>query len=730
MCEEQRLRRAAFQGHHRAPRPHAAGPARSYPLRFTLVVLVTALSVGVGIGVGVLTLNNTRSAVRRLSDTVLREVREQTVDKTGAFLGVARPSLGLLRDLLSRDAACGIHAPEEPRDAALRERGRHLIRTLKSSTHYDMVYFGDSKGYFTGARRRGRGYLVEFRWPSDGGTRRRAYFVTEDDSWERVVLSDRRPFDPRTRPWYVSAASSRAFVWTDPYVFHEAGMPGITAALPVTGAGGQLRGVVGVDIYLHDLDGFVKRFRESGRYVCILSSQGRVVAQPGRSAAELTRYASGEGGNDEPAALPSAAMSKDPLLKAIGRAKIGAATRDDIRLDAGGESYLAASYAMNTEGRDWSVIVAVPRREVVGVVQTNTLITFAACLLVMALSVLAGIYAARSIARPLHVFAGEMDQVANLDIPDRPSPRSRIQEVDEMGRALDRMKAGLRSYQRYVPAALVRSLHEAGDEARIGGKHARLTVSFADIKNFTGFAEGRDPAEVVERLGEFLELVEGQVSRYGGIVDKYSGDEVMALWGPPIAPLEDPEWCACEAALGYFEAMRAQSEATGQPPALQAAIGIHTGDALVGNIGSKVRLSYTAIGDAVNVASRVESLNRMYRTRILVTEATMSSVMDHFEARLVDKVAVKGRREGIRLYELLARHGELDELTQALCQQHYAAMKLYRERDWPAAHAAFMRVLETKPDDGPSLVLAERCAEFAANPPPSVWDGVYQVNLK
>ena len=730
------MRPTAFRSH---PRVHKAGPGArvsAYPLHTILVALVTTLALIIGVGVGVPTALNTRNAVRRLSDSVLREIREQTVAKTDAFLGAAKPSLILLRDLMSRDPECAMFAAGEPRDAVLRARGRHLLRVLKSATHYDMVYYGDAHGYFIAARRRGSSYLVEFRWPSGGATVRRTYAVTDRDEWVRERATDRRPYDPRNRPWYVLAVKRRDFVWTDPYVFHEAGQPGITAGLPVADAGGRIRGVVGVDFYLHDLDTFVTRFRDDGRYVCILSSDGAVVAEPGRTAEALRRYAATphpDGGSADLPTLPPATSSADGLLRAIGKARIGPVKRDDIVLRVGSQIYLAASFPIQFgEERPWSVIVAVPRSEVVGVVQTNTFITFAVRLVVLLLSTLGGAYVAFSIARPLRAFAGEMDQVADLVIPDRPSPRSRIREVDEMGRALDRMKAGLRSYQRYVPSAVVRFLHDAGDEARMGGHHVRLTVSFADIKDFTGYAEMHEPGEVVERLGEFFELVENLVARHGGIVDKYSGDEVMALWGPPIAPLENPEWAACEAALAYAEHLRRHSEEAERDGVaiLRAGIGIHSGDALVGNIGSSVRLSYTAIGDAVNVASRVEGLNRFYRTQVLVTEATLAVVKDHFEARLVDKVAVKGRREGIRLYELLARHGELDEETQALCAAHYAGMRLYRERDWLGAHAAFLSALEIRPDDGPSLVLAERCAQFAANPPPAAWDGVFQINWK
>lgn len=730
------MRGTAFRSHRRAHPARAGAPGQVYPLHTILAVLVTALALFIGVGVGVPTALNTRNAVRRLSDSVLREIREQTVVKTDAFLGAAKPSLGLLRDLMSRDPECAIFAPGEPRDAALRARGRHLLRILKSATHYDMVYFGDAKGYFVAARRRGPNYLVEFRWPSGGRTVRRTYLVSDNDTWRREAQTDRRPFDPRKRPWYVLAVKRRAFVWTDPYVFHEAGQPGITAGLPVFDAAGRVHGVVGVDFYLHDLDTFVTRFRDDGRYVCILSPDGAVVAEPGRTTEALKAYAaaaSSSGRSSDLPALPSAASSQDALLRAIGKARIGPAIRDDIVLKVGREVYLAASFPINFgEEHTWSVIVAVPRSEVVGVVQTNTIITFAVCLAVLLLATLGGAYVAFSIARPLRAFAAEMDQVADLVISDKPSLRSHIREVDEMGRALDRMKAGLRSYQRYVPSAVVRYLHKAGDEARMGGHHVRLTVSFADIKDFTGYAEMHEPAEVVARLGEFFELVEGLVTQHGGIVDKYSGDEVMALWGAPIAPLESPEWAACEAALAYVDHLRRLSDESAQDGTtiLRAGIGIHSGDALVGNIGSKERLSYTAIGDAVNVASRVEGLNRFYKTQVLVTEATMAAVKDHFEARLVDKVAVKGRREGIRLYELLGRHGELDERTQALCAQHYAGMRLYRQRDWLAAHAAFMEALAIAPEDGPSLVLAERCAQFAANPPPAEWDGVYQINWK
>jgi adenylate cyclase len=224
---------------------------------------------------------------------------------------------------------------------------------------------------------------------------------------------------------------------------------------------------------------------------------------------------------------------------------------------------------------------------------------------------------------------------------------SRLAVLDNLSATLARMAQGLESFRRYLPAELVRTLVAQGVPARPELHRRELTVLFTDLEGFTGLSE-RLGEDVVPLITSYLRLSTRAVLEHGGTVDKFIGDAVMAFWN---APLEDGEHAmnACRAALRIQELMSALAETH----ALKVRIGINTGEVLVGNIGSEDRLSYTAVGDVVNVASRLEGLNKRYGTRILIGEATRRLCGERLIVREVESVAVHGRLQATVVYELL-----------------------------------------------------------------------------
>jgi adenylate cyclase len=206
----------------------------------------------------------------------------------------------------------------------------------------------------------------------------------------------------------------------------------------------------------------------------------------------------------------------------------------------------------------------------------------------------------------------------------------------------------------------------------------------------------------------------------------------MALWDTPIRPEKEPERHACAAALASRDRllqMRQQREAEGEV-VFEAGIAVHSGDALIGNIGSQQRMNYTAMGDAVNVAHRLEGLTRLYGVRILISDTVFEAVRDSFEARLVDRVAVKGRRGELGIYELLAPRGALDQRQRALRDQYQVGLRLYQTRHWQTAREQFLEALRLSPEDGPSRALLARCEEYLTSPPPPDWNGAHVLTSK
>lgn len=296
-----------------------------------------------------------------------------------------------------------------------------------------------------------------------------------------------------------------------------------------------------------------------------------------------------------------------------------------------------------------------------------------------------------------------------------------------------REKARIRGmFQQYVPPAVVRELIRRPELLALGGEERVCTVLFSDVQNFTGVGERLSPTQLVALLNEYLTAMTDVVVEHGGIIDKYVGDCLMAEFGVPV-PLDDHAVRACRAALRMRDELRRLREGWRRRgmPALHARVGVNTGPVLVGNLGSYRMMDYTCMGDHVNLASRLEGLNKEYGTEVVVSEFTWRAVQAHFVGREIDRVRVMGRDEPVAIYELLAtREAGVDADTAALMEGFADALSLCRDRRYGDALAAFQSLAERHPHDGPTAVHLERCREYLIHPPSDEWDGVHQLASK
>jgi adenylate cyclase len=307
-----------------------------------------------------------------------------------------------------------------------------------------------------------------------------------------------------------------------------------------------------------------------------------------------------------------------------------------------------------------------------------------------------------------------------------------IRSADEVGALTDsfnffvkelRAKEQIKqTFGKYIDPRILEHVLLQPGAASVAGGRQKMTVLFADLVDFTSLSERLTPSLMVTVLNRHFGLQASAIQEHQGVVDKFVGDSVMAFWGPPFTLAEDHALLACRAAWGQLIALdtlrRELPELTGlrrDPPAIDLRIGICTGEVVVGNIGSESIRSYTVIGDTVNLAARLESANRIYGTQILLGETTAQALGPHFETREVDTIAVKGKTESTRIFELLGPAGQVPENILHLREIHTQALIAYRAQNWDAAEMAFRACLELCPNDGPATLLLKRIETMRRN---------------
>jgi adenylate cyclase len=314
-------------------------------------------------------------------------------------------------------------------------------------------------------------------------------------------------------------------------------------------------------------------------------------------------------------------------------------------------------------------------------------------------------------------------------------------EVGELALSFNRMVEELRTRERikdtfgkFVDPRIVTRLIGSGAEQ---AERRTLTIFFSDIKGFSGISEQLTASAVVNLLNSYFGTVAEVIHAHRGFIDKYIGDAVMAFWVSPFSAGDDHASDACLAALAQQDAialLRAQlPEITGMrrdPPELAIRMGIATGEAVVGTIGSESSRSYTVIGDTVNLASRLESINKLYGTSLILSEETYRTARHVIEARELDLITVAGKTEPVRIYEAMGRVGEIAPERIELREMYANGLAAYRRQDWDGAQRCFESCQLSDADDGPSRVFIDRVSLLRSTPPPVDWDGVWHIKEK
>jgi adenylate cyclase len=553
------------------------------------------------------------------------------------------------------------------------------------------------------------GSRFAYRWivPREG-QRTLDHFLYLDGDLKELGSTDQPTiYDPRTRLWYRSAAEARAEVISDPDVFATLGLIGFTVAAPYYSSG-KLAGVAAIDMTLTGLGEYLAERKVSpGTVSYMLDHQGRVIAASDLSKTyanvagklELLHITSLE--ND----LPAFAFSARPR----GSEGLYTFTRD-------GKDYVASLATMPADfGKKWQLFIITPLADFTAAFQANNIRLAIFGLMAMALQVVVIFFLTGVVSSPLEKLAFKVGKIQELGTDQLPSVQSPISEISVLSKAIDTLDAAVKSFSAFVPIGLVTQLLHSEQKLELGGHSRFLTIFFSDLEGFSTLSEEVPSQELLLRVSAYLELVTKTVNQEHGTIDKFIGDGVMAFWGAP-ALLDDHAWRSCVAAMRIQRGMDALNErwhTEGLKP-LKIRIGIHSDAVLVGNIGSKERMSYTVMGDGVNVAARLEGTNKEFHTRILISHAVFKEAGERLCVRPIDDVTVKGRRSKIPIYELMGVYGADDPglepgpETQRLAKLTRLAYEALVKEDYALAARRYREILAEFPDDPVASTLVKR----------------------
>lgn len=681
----------------------------------SIVLLLVGILIGTALLLGSVAFFTTRDSIVNLRRDLLKQVDERVQQRMQAYFDRAGPAIEFLETAVFPDPGV-----VEADAGDWEDKARLLNAYLKTEPDIVWIYYAEeSTGYMLGCNIDPRGRFTITRIHPDKGRIAEGFVVGKDGSLAPVELVPRNPnpYDPRLRPWYSKATSNEGMVWTPPYGFLSSRIVGITAARARRAPDGEVLGVFGADLELGRLGAFLDEFEigEDGAAFLMLEGGASVVPVSARN-------------NPNVAVLQGAIEGHTWDFTGL---EIGMTQEE--RFSHEKVDYISLVQPINIPGPTrYYAAVIVPRTAYLDIVYRNLLLTVALGAVILALAIGLGVRQARRVTEPLARISEELDSIGNLRFRESElEVDSNIHEVASFSDSVGKMKVSLRAFSRYVPRDLVRLLLSRGDEANLGGVLRKVTVVFTDLAGFTAYSESLTPDEAFSELSKFLEVVADCQEKRGGITSSFTGDGTLALFNAPEEQ-SGHETAACLSALEILAALDRLNRKRRNRGLFEfhARIGINTADVLLGNLGTRERFAYTAIGDGVNLASRLEGLSKLYGTEILVGVDCREAIGEAVEWRLVDRIAVVGRKQATEIYEPLGIPGEVEEEILEARDFYESALRDYFEGKLPEALEGFRKASLALPSDEAARVLSKRCEHYREVGLPGDWNGTYIARVK
>lgn len=709
-----------------------------------LVLSLLGLAGALGL-VFAIVLNETRATIVASSERIREQAGREIGERVNGFLSTAPDAVAALQ----RQLKLGLVDPNEPKAV---ESALFMLLLAENDvgeitlTRADQTGFDKHGAIQLAAMPRWQLSVVRSR--SNGN---------EEQLWSRYVhledasfVADRRILEPRSADGSPSISQETKLVVADPTSHLTFTTPAskdyqgqllwsdlhwseldpnkseedrdveVSVQQTVSDASGKFAGVVRVGLLAEQLDRAVQlRLTAANEndphriFLCDL--EGRLIT---RGVSSDKVKLSGDDLRLAPADLAPEVASAlaNPKLRAVDRDT--PTVSGHFRRD--GQEFLTTFRSL-PQTQDWLVGIVVPREFYLGklvTIRNHMLAVLSGVMLLLAVGAVAILH---SVKRAQEQITRESLKMNAFDFSPATTV-SAFKDVTAVLESLEKAKAAMRAMSKYAPVDLVRRLYRDKSEPTLGGELMEISIMFSDIKGFTTLSEQLTPNQLAHVLGLYLEELSRIIQREtNGTIDKYIGDAIMTIWNAP-EPVPEHPTMACLAALRCREAARVLGRTPEWHglPEFQTRFGLHCSTALVGHFGARDRMNYTAIGDAINLASRLETLNKQYGTSIIASESIVERARDAFDFRLLDVVAVKGKSAAIRIYELLGTKGATKECGD-LVTAYETAFAAYLARDFEQA----LTILRDYESDAPSAVLTERCRTYLHAPPHADWQGVY-----
>ncbi|MGL1893328.1 MAG: cache domain-containing protein [Spirochaetaceae bacterium] len=703
---------------------------KKYTFRYTILFYFITLFTVSFSSIIIYTYINNRKVVLDVAEDLINQVSNTIIEKTVNFLEPASKMTQMSGQLVKSKLI-------DIEDTKYIEN--YVIDTLNVYPQQTMFYIGYESGGFVASYRIDDG-LIKTKIIDTSNSKKEVTFNYRDiyGNIAKTETDVNDSYDPRIRPWYIGAKETGNSYWSDVYIFSSSKKPGITSSFPIRSKDGQFLGVVGSDLEITSISEFLGTIDVgTNGIVYIINSKKQIIGYK-----DIDKIMIKENDKYRPVFVDEIEI---PLIKESYKYFEENGSHKYTLKHEGENFIISMTDFPDTFGKDWMIGIAIPVKAFVGnIAKVNKIILIFSTLILGIGIFLISIFS-KKISKPITELTNEIEQIMDFDFEPKYNANSKIVEVQKLSVSFNNMVINLKeayfdlskinkAFERFVPYEFLKFLkREKISEVELSDHlQLNMTILFSDIRNFTSISESKTPKEILDFLNNFFKATNSSIHHYGGFIDKFIGDAVMALF--------DHSEVTQDSSNAIFAAIKMQKDLSkynasqnkiGEAP-ITVGIGIHTGPVVIGTVGSKDRMDTTVLGDSVNIASRLEGLTAYYGVGIIVSYQTLHSLknIESFKYRELDWITVKGRSTSMQIYEIY------DYLPKDICklkresgQYIQQGLHLRQSQKWDDAIIAFNKAIEIYPDDKVAQFHIEQCKLLQKNVHNLDWDGasVFQV---